>query len=341
MTAPFVHLDPLFGASSDGADAMVRIAERFARFPTYGAEVAPEEQGKRRYAPGVPQRYDAALNFVQTGGRFGRQEDPRTLVGRTNYLRATYFYEKPAVDGVEPFLRHPDLVEAAKAVHGRPRIVPSIVYANLLLPGQELAVHTDVPEFRGADRRVCPQWLLVVMLHSGLFDPWRRPIATAIAYFGACRGGALAFYPDGADGAPRTIDARHDTAVVLDTDTVFHGVDRVTGPGADAPPFRPGMELEYTGDDRWQLRADGEMLASYRWEDLRYSVSWKAWCYEDEADQRRADRHEDDLSLDRILGVLEADLRARGKLPGARPAEDDFARLLIETYVRFPKPAVP
>ena len=44
------------------------------------------------------------------------------------------------------------------------------MYANLLLPGQELAVHTDVPEFRGANRKVIPQWLLVVMHHSGLFD---------------------------------------------------------------------------------------------------------------------------------------------------------------------------
>jgi hypothetical protein len=337
MTAPYVRLDPLFG--DDRADAMVRLAERFGRFPTYGAEAAPEEQGKRRYAPGVPQRYDAALHFVRTGGRFGRREDPRVLAGRTNYLRATYFYEKPAVDGVEPFLRHPALVEAARAVHGQALVVPSIVYANLLLPGQELALHTDVPEFRGADRRVCPQWLLVVMLHAGLFDAWRRRIATGIAYFGDCAGGALAFYPDGAGGPARTIEARHDTAVVLDTDTVFHGVDRVAGPGDAAPPFQPGMELVCEGRDAWRLLAGGETLGRYRWQDLRYSVSWKAWCYADEAERLRAERHEDDLSLDRILATLEHDLRGRDLLTGLRPDEDDFARLLIETYVRFPPSA--
>jgi hypothetical protein len=262
MTAPFVRLDPLFGDAR--ADAMVRIAERFARFPTYGAEAAPEEQGKRRYAPGVPQRYDAAIHFVRTGGRFGRHEDTSVLVGRTNYLRATYFYEKPAVEGIEPFLHHPALAEAARAIHGRPLVVPSIVYANLLLPGQELAVHTDVPEFRGADRRVCPQWLLVVMLHSGLFDAWRRPIATGISYFGECAGGALAFYPDGADAPARTIPARHDTAVVLDTDTVFHGVDRVAGPGDAAPPFAPGMELVCAEPGAWRLVDGARTLARYR-----------------------------------------------------------------------------
>jgi len=337
MTAPCVALDPLFG--DERADAMIALAERFGRFPTYGAEAAPEEQGKRRYAPGVPQRFDAALNFVRTGGRFGRHEDPRVLAGRTNYLRATYFYEKPAVEGIEPFLRHPALLEAARAVHGRPLVVPSIVYANLLLPGQELAIHTDVPEFRGADRRMCPQWLLVVMLHAGLFDAWRRRIATGIAYFGECAGGALAFYPDGADGPVRTIAARHDTAVVLDTDTVFHGVDRVAGPGDAAPPFVPGMELVCEGPGAWRLVAGEETLGRYRWQDLRYSVSWKAWCYADEAERRRAERHEDDLSLERILDTLERDLRARGRLTGPRPDEDDFARLLIETYVHFPPAA--
>ena len=51
--------------------------------------------------------------------------------------------------GIEPFLHHEGFVEAARALHGRDVIVPAIVYANLLLPGQELAVHTDVPEFRG------------------------------------------------------------------------------------------------------------------------------------------------------------------------------------------------
>jgi hypothetical protein len=67
-------------------------------------------------------------------------------------------------------------------------------------------------------------------------------------------------------------------------------------------------------------------------------VSWKAWCYADEADRLRAERHEDDLSLELILATLEEDLRARGVLDGPRPDEDDFARLLIETYVRFPPP---
>jgi len=333
MTAPYVRFDPLLEPAD--ADAMVRIAERYGSYATYGAESAAEETGQRRFAPAIAQRYDAAMNFVRSGGRFGRREATAVLAARTNYFRETYFYEKPRVAGIDCFLHHPGFLEGARRVHGRPLVVPSIVYANLLLPGQELAIHTDVPEFRGANRTALPQWLMVVMHHSGLFDAWRRPIATGIAYFNDCAGGELAFYPDGPDAPAATLPARHNTAVLMDTDTVFHGVDRVRGDDA-VPPFRRGMQLEFEGGGRWRLRDGEETLARYGWDQIRYSVSWKAYCYEDEADRRRTEQHEDDLDLDRILARLEDDLRRRGRLAGARPGEDELARLLIETYVRFP-----
>ena len=84
--------------------------------------------------------------------------------------------------GARKFLKsnveHADLVEVGDIADGKPIVVPNIVYANVVLPGQELSVHTDVPEFRGANRKHEPEWLLVVMHLSGLFEPWRMPIAT-------------------------------------------------------------------------------------------------------------------------------------------------------------------
>ena len=105
---------------------------------------------------------------------------------------------------------------------------PHTVYANVQVPatGTDFG-HTDVPEFRGCNRKVVPQWLLVVMLHSGLFDEWRMPIATGIAWFHDCDGGALAYWPDGVGAPAATHAARFNTAMVLDTDSVFHGVDRI------------------------------------------------------------------------------------------------------------------
>jgi hypothetical protein len=329
--AVYQLFDPLLPAAE--ADAMLRLCERFASYRTYAEDVTASEP----FAPQVPQRYDAAANFVRSGGRFGRREATEVLASRTNYFRATYAYEKPETPGIEPFLHFAGFVEAARAVHGRPLVVPNIVYANLLLPGQELAVHTDVPEFRGANRKRYPQWLIVVMLHSGLFDRWRMPIATGVAYFGTCRGGEFASYPEGPDGPAHELPVKHNTAVLLDTDTIFHGVDRVEET-IPLPAVRPGAELRFAPDTgAWRLTSDrGEPLGSYAFGDLRFSVSWKAYCYEDERDRERVERHEDDLELGFILDTLERDLRERGDLTGPRPADHDFALLLIDRYIRFP-----
>ena len=344
MPVPIV-LDPLL--PPDGADDVVRIWHDFA-----GASGAGRGGGYGQYsnegfptqfAPELPQRYDARENFVRSGGRFARTEDKGLLGARTNYFRETYAYlaadagtagDDVYADGVEVLMHHEGLLDAARRLHGRPVIVPAIVYANILLPGQELAVHTDVPEFRGANRKVVPQWLLVVMHHSGLFAKWRMPIATAIAYFGKANGGALAYYPDGPDGQASVYEPAHNTAAVLDTDSIFHGVDRVDGDDSPLRDLRSGMRLRHDGDGTWTVRDGDRVVATYGTDDLRYSVSWKGYCFAGEPERDAWAGHVDDLTLDQILEILLADLGIE------RPASDaDLGRLLIDTYIRFPASA--
>jgi hypothetical protein len=203
-------------------------------------------------------------------------------------------------------------------------------------------VHTDVPEFRGANRRIVPQWLLVVMRHSELFEDWRLRIATGIAYFGDAQGGDLAYYPEGAAGPAAVYAPRHNTAALLDTDSIFHGVDRVAGDDAPLAALKPGMRLHHDGDRRWTVRDDGgAVVAAYVTDDLRYSVSWKAYCFADAGERSAWEDHADDLELAVILDTLLGDLRRRGVLEeGERPSDGDLGKLLIDTYVEFPA-AVP
>jgi hypothetical protein len=320
-----------------GAAAMVDLCERFGRYRMY----IEHEQLDTEIGRGLSQRHDALTNFLHTGGLSGTDESPLTLAARTSYFREEYAYGQTArIDGIEPFLHHSGFIDAAKEVHGRAVVEPAIAYANLMVPGQELAVHTDVPEFRGCNRKVMPQWLLVVMHHSRLFDDWRLPIATGIAWFHDCAGGELVYWPDGPSAARRAHEVRYNTAMVLDTDSVFHGVDRVSAiDEASMPRLRPGMTLEFAGAREWVIRTpEGDELVRYGWEDLRYSVSWKAYCFRDEAEHDAWRAHSNDLTIDVVLDRLVDDLRERGRVDTAVARDADLGLLLIDEYVRFPVP---
>lgn len=334
MRATYSTFDPLLGAHL--ADDMLRLCRSFAGAQGAGYGMYSNEGFDTGYAPEIPQRYDSIRNYLRDTAETG--EPTSALAARTNYFRETYAYgEEIAAPGVEPFYRHDALRDAAAALFDRPVVVPAIVYANILVPGQVLTVHTDVPEFRGANRKVVPQWLLVVMHHSRLFEDWRMPIATAISYFGAGEGGALRFYPDGREAPPAHFRTGHDTGILLDTDSVFHAVERVTGGDEDAVTrLRPGMRLVPEGDDRWAVVDDGRTVATYADDEIRFSVSWKAYCFADEGERDAWRTHGDDLTIDTILDRLEADLRERGVLDGARPEPGDFALALMDEYIEFP-----
>ncbi len=329
-----VAVDPLF---ADGPDAMVELAHRYGTYRTY----ASHERIDHPLGRGLQQRHDSMLYFLRTGGLRAAADDPQVLAARTAYFRQEYAYgTEELIDGIGPFLHSEALAAAAREVHGRPVIAPSIAYANLMVPGQELAVHTDVPEFRGADRKRIPQWLLVVMHHSGLFERWRLHIATGIAWFHDSDHGALAFWPDGPDAPVAHHRIRANTALVLDTDTVFHGVDRVTDDSASlVPPVEPGSTLSPAGvgGDEWLLTTSGGAEAArYAWDELRFSVSWKAYCFDDAAARDAWRDGTDDLDEDAIVDVLVADLAARGLADPDVARDSDLGLRLIDTYVRFP-----
>jgi hypothetical protein len=319
------------------AHALLQLCEDFGSYGMYSEEGLNEGIGE-----GLPQRFDAAFNFVRTGGRLGlRDTDLGTLVARTNYFRETYAYgDQIFAPGIEPLYHNRRLIDAARQIFGRPIVEPAIVYANILLPGQELAVHTDVPEFRGLNRKLHPQWLIVVAHHSGLFDEYRMPIATSVSWYQDTKGGEFAFYPDGIEGAARAYDVHFNTAVIMDTDSVFHGVDRVMEIDRPIPQFLPRMRLHALGDGNWAVRDGEEEVARYRWDDMRFSVSWKAYCFRDEVERDAWRDHSRDLDADTVLQTLCDDLRERGRIGPERPSNRELAEILVAEYVKFPPPSI-
>jgi len=65
-------LDPLL--TDEEASELVDLWHDYGTYGQYS-----NEGFDTSYAPELSQRYDAAVNFVRTGGRFGRREAPSTL----------------------------------------------------------------------------------------------------------------------------------------------------------------------------------------------------------------------------------------------------------------------
>src|SRR5450756_1723682 len=154
-SVPVIVSRELLGeAESEALDAI------WHNFGTYRPSSAqrPNEMGSRRkrapkpspvvpdsvFRSTLPGRFDAARNFRLTGGRFGRlHESPEVLSRRTDYFRETYASGSSTNPSDIGFLlRHEALAEQARRLHDATIVVPTTIYANVLVPGQELGLHT-------------------------------------------------------------------------------------------------------------------------------------------------------------------------------------------------------
>lgn len=296
------------------------------------------------FAPGLGQRVDANQNYRRQGGLRNDHHDP-LLGARSRYFRETLL-DGPEnyAPGVEEFLGNGALADAARRLTGRNLVEPWNVYANIMLPGQELGVHTDIPEFRGAHRDQLPGWLLCAMHLSGLFEPWRVRITTGVTYvLGDELGGAFLCFPDGPEGPAARYPCTDNTALVLDTDSVFHGVEKVSG--EDSPALGQidrHTRLVPDGHGRWSLRCgpQGKLreVASYQRDELRVSVSWKAYCYADRAERDHRDSPEGALTLPVVIDMLVEELMARGRLTRKDHglSDEELGMLIIDEFTRFP-----
>lgn len=331
-----IVLDPCL--TTPGVERLRALIEGFGAYPMYVE--APIADG---IGAGLVRRHDALMHYIK--GVFAQgQASLATIAARINLFRGA-LAEGQTVHRPESrslLYDHPPFIEAARALTGLPVVVPDMLYVNVLLPGQELAIHTDTPEYRGLSKANTPEWLLVAMHHSGLFERWRVPIAGGVTFIDPPKvGGAFVVYPDGPEGPMKRLGLVHDTAVMLNADALFHGVERVGGPDAPPPPAQPGMSLHPLGDGRWAVRDGERPVVEYAPGEVRLSVQWKAHCFADEADRARFAERRDDLTQAGAVDMLVEDLRARGALTGERPKGPPLALMLMETYIPFPGHVAP
>jgi hypothetical protein len=340
------------------SDELTRIHDVRYSFPVYVPVGSPVPAGFSLRRPPPPPR-ELILRFPPQlagridGARYSRRLAEHALattgtplaVGRTHYLRAVYAdHGQPLTDGIDQILASDRLVELAHDLFHAETVVPFTVYANVYLPAQALNAHTDVPAFRGASKGQVPPWLLVAMHHSRLFERWRVPVATVVGYPGVCEGGEFSYYrpsPSESVAERITISPTANSAVALDADTIFHRVEQVAGETDMLPELTRGAYLLPARAERWHLRRgdpDPADLATFRAEEIRYSISWKAYCFPDEGAHRVWAEHSDDLALADIIPALTGLLAERGALPEHGLDKEELAALLIDQFIPVPPP---
>lgn len=286
-------------------------------------------------------RADVGLTSMAHGGRFNRAPKQK----KAGTFRDSFVYTGShdlADQGVMALLNNQQFLEAARQIHpDRPVVEPGILFANLFIPGECQGIHTDTAEFRGCNRTNCPEWFVVCMHHMGeVFDYWHVPIVTAISWFSDHQGGELVYY--GALEEPGTPHPTpFNTALVLDTDSIFHGVDP-TGGHELAPPRVPADSLlQHKGDGRFCVisEATGQVLHGYEdmtWSDIRMSVQWKAYCFKNEAEQKSYHDHSDDITPAQAWKMMIAELVKRNLATGDEPVQT-LIEILCKNFYRVPE----
>ena len=250
-------------------------------------------------------------------------------------FRTTWGAEHDAVDGAEAIVKNPRFIEAAQQLYQAEVVRPYFTYVNINAPSGQYARHTDIPAFRGVSRNDYPTWLLNCMLHSGCFDRWRVRIATAVCWYYRGVGGEFSYWPEGWDGDMVTVDPPYNYGVMGDNDFMPHRVESI---GAEADYAKYGFDaaITLTPDRQWVIEEPGHEQVRHSFDEVRVSLSWKAFVFDDAEEAGVFDQHLDDLDEATLVATLTDDCARRGvAVPAGLEAlaHPEFGEMVRDTYL--------
>ncbi|MCU0268495.1 MAG: hypothetical protein MUF83_07585 [Acidimicrobiales bacterium] len=234
-------------------------------------------------------------------------------------------------------------LELVKGYWGAQYAKPTMMLFNVCGPHRSaLMSHLDAVTFRGVRYENAPVWLLNTMAKSGLFTDYLVKMAQVITWWYKGDNGTFTYWPDGPLGEPQVL--RHplwNRGVVVQNELMFHRGDPVgRREERDVPGLAHRSLLDFdAGADEWQVTTDGEVIRTYRPEEMRLLVHWNAEVYEDMDEVRKVMDHTDDLTIEEAVGRLLADMRSKGTRiaePSDPLHDDDFVRALVGTYTIAP-----
>ena len=331
-------------------------------------------------------RLDVGMHFVKTGGFNGYIEFYERMVTRIIPFRKRFIYQGKSPHTYKSFINLKKLkqfnsdtfIDKVKSVcansntfSGKPKdsILNELFQLDILLmlPGQELPMHLNVPYFWGADRNTLPQWVLVAMKNSKLFDHLYIPQVQGISALnteynkidelepefvnGFGEGGDFYLYPYLEDkfndeNKHRNINnyviikQLYDSMILLDGAEVIHGVDRYRH--NDLPPlFSHNHHYTIRFDknrNKWLLNDfKNDLLNEYSKNDVKLLVVSNTHCFENT--QQRDKFHSNNynrLTLEKIMETFKNDLKSKNRLPDNEIDPIVLWTIVIKEYLKYP-----
>ena len=212
------------------------------------------------------------------------------------------------------FVRNPRWIEGAQRAFRAQIVRPLRCVLNLQPAAPRGAVHLDLPVFRGSHRWPQAVWLLMSMSHSGLFAPWMVPVASGLAWFYRGQGGEFEYWPDGPD-RPSQCEAPPlwNVGQISDNEYMWHRVGAIGRPeDILAPDVLHAEDELHHAHDVWEIRGGAQVKARVEADQLRISLLWKAYVFEDERALASFENHDADLDLVQVVEIFSRDLERRG-----------------------------
>jgi hypothetical protein len=316
-------------------------------------------KGNKTYCA-FPNRIDIAMHYLKTGGFENRMESYEKMAARVMSFRRKFldnykeeqlkkiYGEKFSNKAREMCAKNDNSYDINKLSTGLFQF--DVI---LMVAGQELPMHLDIPYFWTADRKNIPHWLLVVMKRSKLFDHLFIPQVQGVSWLSKHQyekletesiknGGNFFFYPYKEQGEKYILaKSQYNSALLVDGTQVIHGVERFM-PDHEQPPMEKNNEyyLAYNkAENSWSLheKASNRYLSKYPNENIRVSLVWRTHCFKDEEEKKRYHSQTNRVSIEEVLDVFRKDLKKKGKYDESQEAKKlDFFISLIEEYVGYP-----
>ena len=285
-------------------------------------------------------RIDVATLYVKTGGISRQRKNVEGLYSAAN----------PFISRVQNSERRQMLAEimAKSPVNDALKrtceegILKNVVMTMLvMLPGQTVPVHYDIPLFSDLTKANAPAWLQVAYALSGLNKEREIRQVQTITYLtgnasDSKQGGDFVYWPEGPKGPMKSFPVVSNSAIVTDGVHVAHAV-KVWKPeaSADAPMLNKddNNEIKYIGDEKWQIFVNGKGGKIYEESELRMSFISRYICFRDEEEQtaytnQTGEKNTNDV-LNEMSEALEKDLVSGENRKEARDA-------ILTNYLQYP-----